>query len=132
MAQTIEVSDEVFERLSRAAGALRRPIRDVAEQALATGLPPDVDDVPAAFRGDLIALEELPDEALWQVLRDSSGDTARTRHEELLARNSAGNLSAAERAELTHARDEADRVVLRRAHAAALLRWRGHVVPREP
>jgi len=38
-------------------------------------------------------------------------------------------LTATERLELNTQVAEADRLMLRKAHAAALLQWRGHVVP---
>jgi hypothetical protein len=49
-----------------------------------------------------------------------------SRHQELLDKNANGTITAGERAELTDLRIEADRFMLRKAHAAALLRWRGH------
>jgi hypothetical protein len=38
-------------------------------------------------------------------------------------------LVPAERTELTELRIEADRFMLRKAQAAAILRWRGHLLP---
>jgi hypothetical protein len=49
------------------------------------------------------------------------------RRDELLARNAEGRLSPAERVELDRIRHEEDLFMLRKAHAAALLRWRGQV-----
>lgn len=51
------------------------------------------------------------------------------RYNILLDRNQEGTLTDAERAELTALRTEADCFMLRKAQAAALLRWRGHNVP---
>jgi hypothetical protein len=129
MTQAIYVSEEVFGRLNRAAEALQRPVAEVAERALATGLPPDVLDVPAEFRADLLALERLPDDALWQAVRSSTPAASWSRHAALLERNAQGQLTGDEQRELSHAREAADRRLIRRAHAAALLRWRGHAVP---
>jgi hypothetical protein len=47
------------------------------------------------------------------------------RYNILLERNQEGTLTDAERAELTALRTEADCFMLRKAQAAALLRWRG-------
>ena len=47
------------------------------------------------------------------------------RRDELLARNANGQLSPAEHVELAHIRREEDLFMLRKAHAAALLQWRG-------
>ena len=51
------------------------------------------------------------------------------RYQELLEKNANDTLSDAERAELTQLRTAADRFMLRKVQAAALLRWRGHHIP---
>ncbi len=43
--------------------------------------------------------------------------------------NADESLTASERLELEEQVAEADRFMLRKAHAAALLQWRGHAVP---
>ena len=47
----------------------------------------------------------------------------------LLEKNSAGTLSAVEQEELATLRLAADRLMLRKAYAWAVLRWRGQPVP---
>jgi hypothetical protein len=51
-----------------------------------------------------------------------------TRYEALLQKNQDHTLSDTERTELTALRIEGDRFMLRKAQAAAILRWRGHTV----
>jgi hypothetical protein len=51
------------------------------------------------------------------------------RYDELLEQSAAGTLGDAGRSELDMLRREADRFMLIKAHAAVLLRWRGHDVP---
>ncbi|HSN99140.1 MAG TPA: hypothetical protein VLS89_12685 [Candidatus Nanopelagicales bacterium] len=74
---------------------------------------------------------DLPD-ALYQRLRTIAKSRKTpaefARYEELLDRNAEGLLTPAERAELEGLRHEHDLFMLRKAHAAALLRWRGHPV----
>jgi hypothetical protein len=74
-------------------------------------------------------MDRLDDAALWQIARSHKSEADMTRYDELLAKNQQGNLTKAERLELTDLRTEADRFMLRKAHAAALLRWRGHTIP---
>ncbi len=50
------------------------------------------------------------------------------RYQELLDKNANSVLSAEERDELVRLRVESDRSMLCKAHAAALLRWRGYTV----
>jgi hypothetical protein len=51
------------------------------------------------------------------------------RYQLLLDKNADETISESERLELTQLRVESDRMMLRKAHAAALLRWRGHQLP---
>ncbi|MBI3969712.1 MAG: hypothetical protein HY332_00365 [Chloroflexi bacterium] len=129
MAQTITIPEELFERLERTARALHAPVDEVARRALAAGLPPGVQDVPEECRAELQALDEYTDEALWAIWRSRPGSEQVARHAALLGKRTAGELTPAEQMELTRLREEADRLLLRRAQAAALLRWRGHAGP---
>jgi hypothetical protein len=125
---TLSLPEALFHRLERTAQATRQPLQDVALHALHLGSPPAWDDAPPELQLELAALDRLDDEALWKIAK-SRLDADYARRDELLARNAEGLLSPEERVELERLRDEEDRFMLRKAHAAALLRWRGHVVP---
>ena len=129
MTQAIVVPDALYERLRNAAVGMRRPVEEVAARALSAGLPPDVDDAPASMRDSLRRMEQADDEALWQVWRSRAPESDAARHEALLAKNAERSLTPAERKDLASLRKRADQLMLRRAHAAALLRWRGRAVP---
>lgn len=81
------------------------------------------------MRDELLALQALSDEALQAAAHAQVPQDQRARHLALLDRNSDGVISASEQVELAALRDEADRQMLRRAHAWSILRWRGHLVP---
>jgi hypothetical protein len=51
------------------------------------------------------------------------------RHVELLDKNKEGSLTSDERQELTNLRLAADRLMLRKAYAWSVLRWRGDRIP---
>jgi hypothetical protein len=89
------------------------------------GSPPRWDDAPAEFQADLAALDRLDDEALWRIARSRMTEADMERYQELLDKNANDALMAEERDELVSLRIEADRLMLRKAHAVALLRWRG-------
>jgi len=93
------------------------------------GSQPRWDDAPAEFQADLAALDRLDDEALWHLARSRKKAADMERYQELLDKNANGFLTPAEREELTNLRVEYDRMMLCKAHAAALLRWRGHQAP---
>jgi hypothetical protein len=126
---TLQLPDPLYQRLINTAHATQRPLEAVILQALEVGSPPSWDDVPESFRSDLEALDRCDDSALWAIVRDRKSANEMTRYDELLERNQAGTLTEAERGELVTLRTEADRLMLRKAQAAALLRWRGHLVP---
>jgi hypothetical protein len=96
--------------------------------ALNLGSPPAWDDVPPEFQIDIASLDKLPDGALWTIAKSRRSEAELSRYDELLDRNAEGLLTAAERAEIERLRHENDLFMLRKAHAAALLRWRGHPV----
>lgn len=126
---TLQLPEYLYVRLQHAAQAMRQPLNEVLVRAVEVGSPPVWDDAPAAFQADLAALDRLDDESLWRVARSTQLDQDASRYQELLDKNANGTILAGERAELTDLRIEADRFMLRKAHAAALLRWRGHQVP---
>ena len=90
------------------------------------GSPPSWNDAPPEFQLDLAGLDKMDDDALWTITRSRRAPAEFVRYDELLDRNAGGLLTPAERDELDRLREEADGFMLRKAHAAALLRWRGH------
>ena len=104
---------------------MRLPLDDVLVHALQVGSPPSWEDAPAQFQPDLAALDRLGDDDLWRIMRSTQLNQNWSRHHELLEENANGTITPSGRAELERLRTEADRFVLRKAHAAALLRWRG-------
>ena len=74
-------------------------------------------------------MDRLDDDALWKLARGRRSETEMVRYDELLGESAAGALGDAGRSELEMLRREADRFMLIKAHAAVLLRWRGHDVP---
>lgn len=125
---TLDLPDALYQRLRTTALATKQPIEKIMLHALNLGSPPAWDDVPPEFQLDIAGLDKLPDEALWTIAKSRKTPAEFTRYEELLDRNAEGLLTPAERAELEDLRHEHDLFMLRKAHAAALLRWRGHPV----
>ncbi len=125
---TLKIPEALYLRLHQAAAALRLPFDEVVKHALEVGSPPAWDDAPAEFQPDLAALDRLNDDALWNIVRGVAVEVDWMRYQELLDRNAEGTLAPAEKCELDQLRTAVDRHVLRRAHAAALLRWRGHQI----
>jgi len=126
---TIHLSREDAQRLRRMAEIAQRPVDEILADTLRAHLPPLPDDVPPEFRTELTALESLSNEGLQAQVRATYRSELLQRYDELLAMNSAGALSEAERKELEVLRAEGNRLMFRKAYAAQLLKWRGLTVP---
>lgn len=125
----LQLPEALYLRLQQVANGMHQSLDEVLIRAVQVGSPPLWEDAPAAFQGDLSALDRLDDQSLWRIARRTQLEDDWTRYQELLDKNAEGVISADERIELEALRTEADRFMLRKAHAAALLRWRGHTVP---
>lgn len=125
---TLQIPDLIYQRLLNTANATGRSLEEVMLHALKVGSPPDWDNVPAEFKADLAALDRLEDKALWKIATARKTAEEMERYDELLEHNQNSNLTQAEKLELMELRSQADRYMLRKAQAAALLHWRGHHV----
>jgi len=90
---------------------------------------PLLEDVPAVFQTDLARLETLPSEALRAEMRASVRPENVTRYETLKTIRAERALTEAEHQEWEAWRFAADSLMLRKAYAALLLKWRGERIP---
>lgn len=121
----LDLPETLYQRLVSAAKATRRPLEEVLLRALRVGSPPGWEDAPEEMQAELSALDRLDDDSLYRIARERWSPADVARYDELLERHADGQLSEEERGELAQMRDAHDRLVLRKAHATALLRWRG-------
>ncbi len=130
MAETVslQLPERLHQRLVNTAQATGQPLEAVILHAITVGSPPDWDDVPAEYQSDLAALDRLEDEALWKIARAQKSPDEVTRYDELLDKNQSRSLAEVEQLELLRLRQDAEQFMLRKAHAAAILKWRGHQV----
>jgi hypothetical protein len=125
---TLELPEAIFLPAQRMAKAIQRPVADLLVRALRASLPP-LDELPAALIADLVDLEKLDDRALWRVMLSQVPSGRQRKLNGLLEKNKSGRLTGAERIELDALQNEADRVMLRKARAAVLLKFRGQRLP---
>jgi hypothetical protein len=129
---TIELPEEIYQRLKDLATVTQRSLEDVIFQTIRGNLPPALDDLPPDQR-DLVAdVQRRSDEALWALAREPLPDQHWRRHQRLLGKAETSALTSAERRELTELRKATDRFVIRRSYALALLKWRGYTIPPTP
>lgn len=125
----LDVPENLYRRLEQTAQAMARPLQEVMLQALQMGSPPMWEDAPPEFQVELAAMDRMNDSTLWRIARSRKTPAEMTRYDELLERNQDGLLTDSERIELQALRKESERFMLRKAQAAALLKWRGHHIP---
>jgi len=123
---TLQITELIHRRLVNTARATNRSLEEVMIHALKVGSPPNWEDIPDEFKGDLAALDKLDDETLWKIAKSRKTAEEMERYNHLLEQNKNHNLTEAEQIELGHLRTETDRFMLLKSQAAALLRWRGH------
>jgi hypothetical protein len=127
---TLHLPEALYRRLANTARATQRSLEEVLLQAVSVGSPPAWEDVPAEYQADLAQMDRLSDDDLWQIVRSQLSAVQVVRYDELLALNQANQLKDSDRLELQDLRSAGERLMLRKAHAAALLRWRRHTVPK--
>ncbi len=126
---TLQLPEKLYQRLVATATATQQPLEAVILRALQVGSPPAWDDVPEEFQADLASLDRLADGNLWSIARSQKSREQMERYDLLLEANQERELTEGERMELATLRIEADRFMLRKAQAAAILRWRGQTIP---
>jgi hypothetical protein len=125
---TLTLPDEVLQPVQRVAQATKQSVEELLVIALQAALP-SLAGLPPDIMQDLTALESLDDQALWRVMLETVALDQQRRLHHLLSRNQAGILTEPEREELAILQQQADLVMLRKARAAVLLRFRGKRVP---
>lgn len=123
---TVSLSEKVYHRLQHAAEMTGKPIDEVAAQSIADNLPPLMDSIPVRYRDDLRALTKLNDKDLWDAARSRVDDKSQRRYSRLLKKNSTGTLNDSEKKALTELSSLSNSVMLRKAYALLLLKWRGY------
>lgn len=125
---TLTLPDDVLLPVKRVAQATKQSVEELLVRALQAALP-SLEGLPTDVIQHLTALESLDDQALWQVMLETVLLDQQHQLHDLLARNQAGSLTDQEREHLESLQQQADLVMLRKARAAVLLRFRGKRIP---
>lgn len=126
---TVELSEPVFRSLEHIARLTQQSPEQLAAQSIAGNLPPSVENAPPDMQADLLAVQKLSVDELLEIAHSQVPPAQRERHLELLEKQRAASSTPEERRELSDLRESADRLMLRKAYAWAVLRWRGYPVP---
>ena len=114
---TLEGSDSLLTRARETAQAQDRRLEEVLIGALAVGLP-DVQDVPASVRGELLEMTFLDEESLWTVAKSEMGSAEQKELQALLDVQQ-HSLVPQEEVRLQALRESYGQAMLRKARAFA-------------
>ncbi|MBI3960738.1 MAG: hypothetical protein HY328_18155 [Chloroflexi bacterium] len=126
---TLVLSDDLYRYLHEIADLTRQPLGELIAQSVKGNLPPRLTDAPAEMHPALLAMQQLSEAELRQIASSQVPAEQQRRHHELLEKNAEEEISGQERVELAALRTSADRLMLRKAYAWSLLRWRGYPLP---
>lgn len=122
---TLSVPETLYKRAEELARLTARRVDEVLIDQLQELMLPTL---PADEQAELDAMKSLSDDALWAIAREQMVDDAQARLHGLMARQSRGAISPSEQRELEQLVERGNRLMVRKAEAAALLVSRGHVV----
>jgi hypothetical protein len=122
---TLHIPEEIYRRAEQIAGETSQPVDRVLIEHLRT-LETKPSGLLPSDAAELEALKALSDDTLWTIAREQMPADVQSRAHELMDKNSRGSITDAEHAELNTLAERADRLMLRKAEAAFLLRTRGH------
>lgn len=121
----LTIPHDISERAQQIADSTHQPVEQVLLEHLKTLFPPQP-TLPPDEQAELEALHHLSDDALWTIAREQLLPDIQARAKALMTKNTSGNLNPAEADELTVLVERADRLMLRKAEAASILRGRGY------
>jgi hypothetical protein len=125
---TLDLPDRVYQLVQRTAQVTNQPIEVLLVYALQASLPP-LDGLPNEIMEKLTALEMCENEALWRVMGETVPTAVQRELNKLLTRQQSVALTETEHKRLSTLQGQADLVMLRKAWAAVLLRFRGKRLP---
>jgi hypothetical protein len=126
---TIELPESVFHRFVQIAEATQQPLEDLIVQSVVSNLPPSAENAPLELRAELMEMQTLSVDELLAIAQTQADAVEHEHHVQLLEKNQAGLISPEEQNELINLRLTADQLMLRKAYAWSILRWRGHRIP---
>jgi len=127
---TLALPEPIYQHLQNQAQITTRPLNDVIFQILSQTLPPEVEeDLPFNYRIELESMAYLSDEVLWQIAQSQMNQDKVALYDILLARHKTEQLTLTGKKWLTQLREDAEQLMLRKAHAYAILKNRGHQLP---
>lgn len=125
----LQLPDNVYYHAKRAAEASQKAVEEVLITNLSNAVPPLVDEMTSPFKEELREMVLMSDNKLIELTKKELSIAQQQKYARLLRQNSQGTITPKEEQELEALQIEADRLMLKRAYAYNLLKWRGHSIP---
>lgn len=127
---SVVIPEALYQQIRQQAEGAKLSVDAFVQRTMARNLPPSVeDDLPVDVQTELRAMAQLSDTVLWQIAESRMNLDKVALYDLMLERLHAERLTSEGRALLAQLREEADLLQLRKAHAYALLKSRGHELP---
>ena len=126
---TVKLPEEIFRQLAHIAEVTQQPLETLVAQSIISNLPPFPDNAPSEIQAELLQLQALNIDELLNAAQAQVDASQDERHQYLLKKNQVGQLTCAEQQELNELRTLVDHLMLRKAYAWSVLRWRGYRLP---
>jgi len=127
---TIELPEGIFYRFAKIAKKTHQSIESLAIQSIEGNLPPTVENAPLEMQASLQAMQTLSIKELLKIAHSQVPTAQQQRHLVLLEYHQKNeSMELQERQELRELGQAADQLMLKKAYAWALLRWRGYRIP---
>jgi hypothetical protein len=121
----LQVPEDISARARQIAAAIAQPVEQLLLDHLKTLAAP-LPALPPDTQAELDALHHLSDDALWTIASAQMPEDVQARAHALMDKNSRGAITDDEHAELEQLVERGDRLMLRKAEAATILRQREH------
>ena len=126
---TIDLPDAIFHQLIRLAEVTRQPLESLVAQSVVSNLPPMVDQVSIEMQAELLKMQGLSVDELLPIAHSQIDPEMHQQHLQLLDKNQQGDLTVDEQEDLMRFQSVCDLLMLRKAYAWSMLRWRGYPIP---
>ncbi|HZS86989.1 MAG TPA: hypothetical protein VFE42_05845 [Chloroflexota bacterium] len=127
---TVTIPEDTYAHIEAQARESDRSVEDLIAQTLARSVSPPIEaDLPPLVQAELRAMGDLSEDALSAIARSTANPDKVALYDRLIERRGAGSITAQEQRLLEELSMEADALMLRKAHAYALLQARGQSLP---
>lgn len=108
---------------------MQQPLETLVTQSVLNNLPPSTENAPPELQQTLLDMQDLDIDHLREIAIAQVNPDQYRRHSELLSKNKVSQLMPIEQKELLNLRQAADQLMLCKAYAWSILRWRGQQIP---